>query len=335
MAVTNHVFWSGSCSDVPNRPILAKPTPESRCQKRLFAWLLFSLFSPLAVACIGRSLATAGLHVGLVHASVTHTLIDVLCQVSCVFGTCLRGGFIFLTSALWWCVGKGFQSSLSSRLASFAFSPFSFAHTLLVLLAKGRRERCNCRWSLVFFGFLPSNSAFLCIVRFWEGWNSVARMMLEEFFCFCFPFWSLQLPRFVFLLCGVSSSWCFFFPFFSENAFVSVNTKRTNKQANIDSDIQQYEHWHRICWKWELQFIHVLGRGREISEVAESSGTSLLSVSFFFKVFVARLFFLRFGLSFFHRCTEEGCIFRRFIRFVARLLHRSLFCFFVPKQSWA
>lgn len=150
MAVSNHVFWSGSYSDVPNRPILAKPTPESRCQKRLFAWLLLSLFSPFAVACIGRSLATAGLHVGLVHASVNHTLIDVLCQVSCVFGTCLRGGFIFLTSALW-CVGKGFQSSLSSRLAPFAFFTFPLPHTLLVLLAEEIRERCNCRWSLFFW----------------------------------------------------------------------------------------------------------------------------------------------------------------------------------------
>lgn len=73
--------------------------------------------------------------------------------------------------------------------------------------------------------------------------------------------------------------------------------------------------------------VHVLGRGREVSEVAESSGTSLLSVSFFFKVSVARVFFLRFGLSFFHLCTEEGYIFRRFIRFVARLLRGSLFCF--------
>jgi len=34
----------------------------------------------------------------------------------------------------------------------------------------------------------------------------------------------------------------FFLPFVFENAFVSVNNKHTNKQTNIDSDIQQYEH---------------------------------------------------------------------------------------------
>lgn len=230
MAVTNHVFWSGSYSDVPNRPILAKPTPESRCQKRLFAWLLLSLFSPLAVACIGRSLATAGLHVGLVHASANHTLIDVLCQVSCVFGTCLRGGFIFwllLYDDAW---EKGF-SRLSPLASPRSLFPFSFAHTLLVLLAEARREPCNCRWSLGFFGFLHSNSAFPCIVCFWEGWNSVARMMLEEFFCFCFPFWSLQLPRFVFLLCGVSFSGYFFFSICFWKC-LCIGEQQTNKQTS-------------------------------------------------------------------------------------------------------
>lgn len=232
MAVINHVFWSGSYSDVPNRPILAKPTPESRCQKRLFAWLLLSLFSPFAVACIGRSLATAGLHVGFVHASVNHTLIDVLCQVSCVFGTCLRGGFIFLTSALW-CVGKGFQSSLSSRLAPFAFS-LSSSHTRFWCCWQKKDKSVAIVAGVCFFGSLPSNSAFPCIVCFREGWNSVARMMLEEFFCFCFPFWSLQLPRFVFLLCGVSSSGCFYFsPLFLKMPFYrwTINI-HTNKQTS-------------------------------------------------------------------------------------------------------
>lgn len=150
MAVTNHVFWSESYSDVPNRPILAKPTPESRCQKRLFAWLLFSLFRPFAVACIGRSLAPAGLHVGLVHASVNHTSIDVLCHVSCVFGVCLRGGFFFFDFCFLMRGKRVLVVSLLSPSPRSLFSPFSLPHTLLVLLAEERRERCNCRWSLVF-----------------------------------------------------------------------------------------------------------------------------------------------------------------------------------------
>lgn len=234
MAVTNHVFWSGSYSDVPNRPILAKPTPESRCQKRLFAWLLFSLFSPFAVACIGRSLAPAGLHVGLVHASVNHTLIDVLCHVSCVFGACLRGGFYFwlLLFDAW---EKGF-----SRLSPLAsprslFSPFSLPHTLLVLLAEDRRERCNCRWSLVFNPSSPVIAPFRVLFVSERDGIRLLAWCLRSFCVSVFLFEACNcLDSFFFCAASppLDAFFFFFLPFVFENAFVSVNNKHTNKQTN-------------------------------------------------------------------------------------------------------
>jgi hypothetical protein len=80
---------------------------------------------------------------------------------------------------------------------------------------------------------------------------------LRSFSVFVFHFEACNcLDSFFFCAASPSLDTFFFFFFFLHFFFkIKFYRLKKKKQTNIDSDIQQYEHWHRICWKWELQFM--------------------------------------------------------------------------------